>query len=84
MFDHLGENKLAALQEMYRILKPGGRFMMIILVRGYTAFSIANVLSLAIAPRKAWRQLFVQSGLNLVDEGTINFGAYFLLEKPLI
>ena len=84
MFDHLGENKLAALQEMNRVLKPGGRFLMIILVRGYSAFSIANVLSLAIAPRKAWRQLFVQSGLKLVDEGTINFGAYFLLEKPLI
>jgi hypothetical protein len=83
MFDHLGENKLLALQEMQRILKPGGRFLLIIMVRGYTAFAIANILSLAIAPGKAWKQLFNQSGLTLVDEGTINFGAYFLLEKPL-
>jgi SAM-dependent methyltransferase len=83
MFDHLGENKLSALKEMQRILKSGGRFLLIVLVRGYTAFAIANMLSLVIAPRKVWRQLFKQSGLTLVDEGTINFGAYFLVEKAI-
>jgi len=82
MFDHLGENKLPALKEMQRILKPGSRFLLIVLVKGYSAFAIGNILSLSFASRKDWKNLFIQSGLTLVDEGNINFGAYFLVEKP--
>ncbi len=84
MFDHLGENKLPALLEMYRILKPGGRFLLIVIVRGYSSFAISNVLSLAFATRGNWKKLFEKSGFNLIDEGDHNFGAYFLIEKPLI
>jgi len=81
VFDHLGNNKLKALQEIWRVLKPGGRFLLVIMVRGYSTFAFANILGLIIAPRKLWRNLFNQSGLKLVDEGNINFGAYFLVEK---
>lgn len=84
MFDHLGKNKLPALKEMYRVLKPGGRFLLIVAVRGYSSFAIANVLSLAFDPRKTWRNLFSESGFRLIDEGNINFGAYFLVEKPIV
>ena len=81
MFDHLGENKLPALKEMQRILKPGGRFLLIVLVKGYSAFAIGNVLSLSFASRNDWKKMFRQSGLTLIEEGNINFGAYFLIEK---
>jgi SAM-dependent methyltransferase len=83
MFDHLGKNKLRALKEMYRVLKPGGRFMLIIAVRGYASFAIANVLTLAFDTRSKWSSLFRESGFHLIDEGNINFGAYFLIGKPL-
>lgn len=83
MYDHLGENKLSGLKEMFRVLKPGGRFLLIIIVRGYSSFAIANILSLAFATRKDWKKLFFESGFTLVDEGDINFGAYFLIEKPV-
>lgn len=83
MFDHLGKNKLAALKETLRVLKPGGRFLLIIAVRGYTSFAIANVLSLVFATRSDWKKLFSESGFKFVDEGNLNFGAYFLIEKPL-
>jgi SAM-dependent methyltransferase len=83
MFDHLGENKLLALQEMWRVLKPGGRFMLIIMVRSYSGFAIANILSLAFGSRNDWKKLFNQSNFMLVDEGYINFGAYFVIEKPI-
>lgn len=83
MFDHLGKNKMPALREMWRVLKPGGRFLLIIVVRGYSSFAIANVLSLAFTTRNDWKRLFLESGFNLLDEGNINFGAYFLIEKPL-
>jgi SAM-dependent methyltransferase len=83
MFDHLGKNKLTALKETLRVLKPGGRFLLIIAVRGYSSFAIANVLSLAFATRGDWKRLFSESGFTLIDEGNLNFGAYFLIEKPL-
>ncbi|NVO10735.1 MAG: class I SAM-dependent methyltransferase [Bacteroidales bacterium] len=83
MFDHLGENKLLALKEMWRVLKPGGRFLLIIMVRGYSSFAIANVLSFVFATRNDWKKLFQQSDFVLIDEGNINLGAYFLIEKPL-
>jgi ubiquinone/menaquinone biosynthesis C-methylase UbiE len=83
MFDHLGKNKLPALKEMYRVLKPGGRFLLIIVVKGYSSFAIANILSLAFDSRSKWNSLFRESGFHLVDEGNINFGAYFLVEKAL-
>ncbi len=82
MFDHLGNNKQKALAETYRVMKPGSRFLMIILVRGYTSFAIGNVLSLLISPATKWRELFKETKFNLIDEGTINRGTYFLLEKP--
>ena len=82
MFDHLGKNKLLALKEMERILKPGGRFLLIIVVRGYSSFALANILSFVFPTRQYWKQLFSQSGFTLVEEGSINFGAYFLVEKP--
>ncbi|NVO20710.1 MAG: class I SAM-dependent methyltransferase [Bacteroidetes bacterium] len=83
MFDHLGKGKLAALKEMKRVLKPGGRFLLVILVKSYTSFAIGNVLSLAFDSRKDWKNLFQLSGYKLIDEGNINFGAFFLVEKPI-
>jgi len=84
MLDHLRTGKKQALQESFRILKPGGRFLLIILVRGYTAFGVANFLSLFITPRKTWKNWIEQTGFNMVSDGKINEGAYFCFEKPLI
>ena len=81
MFDHLGENKLPALKEMHRVLKPGGRFLLILVVQGYSSFALANVMNLFFETRNDWKRSFEQSGFMLVDEGDINFGAYFLIEK---
>ena len=83
MFDHLGDNRLPALQETWRVLKPGGRFLLIVMVRGYSTFAMANILSLSFSTRAGWRKLFTRSNFRLVDEGNLNFGAYFLIEKPL-
>jgi hypothetical protein len=40
-----------------------------------------SVFSLLITSIKEWRSLFHQAGFNLLEEGDINFGRYFLLEK---
>lgn len=83
MIDHLRTGKRQALQESFRILKPGGRFLLIILVRGYTAFGVANFLSIFITSRKTWKKWIEQTGFRMVCDGKINEGAYFCFEKPL-
>lgn len=81
MFDHLRTGKQQALRESYRILKPGGRFLLIILVRGYTAFGVASVLSLMISSRSKWKNWIEEAGFKMISEGNINEGVYFLFEK---
>jgi SAM-dependent methyltransferase len=83
MVDHLGKYKLDALKEINRVLKPGGRFLLIVFVPGYSTFSVFNVLCFTLTSRKGWRKLFKQSNFALKDEGIINSAVYFLIEKPL-
>jgi len=80
--DHLGEYKLAALEEINRVLKDRGKFLLIVLVPNIWTFAIVNILCYHVfTSKKNWRELFKQSGFHLIDEGNINTGAYFLMEK---
>ena len=80
-FDHLGAGKQAALKEMARVLKPGGRFLMAVWTPGWAMFAVANVLSLFLTTRAQWRSLAEQAGLAVVDEGVFNYAWFVLLEK---
>lgn len=82
MMDHLGKYKLSVLKETYRTLKPGGRLLLIVFVPGYATFSVFNVMCFSLTSRKGWKELFDQCNFKLVDEGAINTGVYFLVEKP--
>jgi ubiquinone/menaquinone biosynthesis C-methylase UbiE len=84
MMDHLGKNKLDALREVNRVLKPGSRFLLIVFVPSYATFSVFNVLCFTLTSRKGWRYLFKQSNFSLKEEGVINSAIYFLIEKPSI
>jgi len=81
MIDHLGNQKINCLKEINRILKPGGRLLMIVIVPNLTSFAIANVFSFFLTSRKNWNEYFSISGFKLVEEGDINGAAYFLIEK---
>jgi SAM-dependent methyltransferase len=83
MMDHLGEEKMPALQELNRVLKSGGKFLLVVIVRNYATFAIASFISLvAMGTKESWRELFKQTNFKLLEEGDINGGAYFLVEKP--
>lgn len=83
MIDHLQNGKKQALKESYRIMKPGGRFLLVIIVRNFSAFSIANIFSLLLTPRKRWIKWIEQTGFKMISDGSVNEGAYFFFEKPL-
>lgn len=83
MMDHLPSGKKQALKESYRIMKPGGRFLLIIVVRGYSAFGVASFLSLFLTSNDKWIKWIEQTGFTMVCDGKINEGAYFCFEKPL-
>ncbi|HSV95940.1 MAG TPA: class I SAM-dependent methyltransferase [Spirochaetota bacterium] len=78
--DHM-KKKGSALSEIHRVLKPGGRFLLVVFVPNWATFLIANALCLFLTSRKKWRTIFKEAGFILVDEGTINGGGFFLAEK---
>lgn len=81
MIDHLGNLKLDCLKEINRVLKPGGRLLMVVIVPNLTSFAIANVFSFLLTSKSQWRKYFEKSNFNIVEEGDINGAAYFLIEK---
>jgi len=64
-----------------RVLKLRGRFLLIVFIPNIYTFLAANFMCLHFTSRKKWRTLFPKAGFELTDEGIINGGAYFLLEK---
>jgi len=81
-FDHLTD-KTAALNEINRVLKPEGRFLLVVFVPNIYTFLIANMLCFHLNSREEWRQLFSGTGFEVMDEGAINVGAYFLARKRI-
>ena len=81
MIDHLGDQKFNALKEINRILKSNGRMLMIVFTPNLTSFAILNVLSFMLTSKKQWKTLFDKAKFRLIEEGEVNGGTYFLIEK---
>lgn len=81
LLNNLGPAKLSGLKELFRVLKTGGKLLVIVPVPGLHTFAVMSVFSLLMTSNKEWRSLFGQAGFKLLEEGDINFGRYFLLGK---
>jgi SAM-dependent methyltransferase len=81
LVNNLGEAKLKGLKELFRVLKPGGKILIIVPTFSLQTFVVLSVFSLILTSSKEWRFLFEQAGFSLLDEGNINFGKFFLLQK---
>ena len=79
--DH-GQLKQQGLTEILRVLKPGGRFLLVVWVPSWAMFAIGNALALSLAPKRAWRRMAANAGFVLSDEGTFNGSWFALLQKP--
>jgi SAM-dependent methyltransferase len=80
--DHLGAQTEQGLREILRVLKPGGRFLLIVWVPGWAMFAVANVLELSLAPKETWRRMATSVGFELRDEGMFNGAWFALLKRP--
>jgi SAM-dependent methyltransferase len=82
VFDHLGREASRALGEVHRVLRPGGRFLMVVWVPSWHMFAIANVLSFMLTSTHRWTALSEAAGLSIIDRGFFNGYWFVLLEKP--
>jgi len=80
--DHLGKQKENGLREALRVLKPGGRFLLIVWVPSWTMFAVANLLAFSLSSKRAWRRMATRAGFALSDEGSFNGVWFALLQKP--
>jgi SAM-dependent methyltransferase len=82
VYDHLGRSKERGMQEAYRVLKPGGRFLLAVWVPGWEMFAVANVLSFFLTSKEGWRRIAREVGFQIVDQGSCNYAWFALLQKP--
>ena len=80
--DHLGQSTEQGLREILRVLKPGGRFLLVVWVPGWTMFSVASFLAFSLSSKRRWRKLTTGAGFAISDEGMFNGNWFALLEKP--
>jgi SAM-dependent methyltransferase len=81
VFDHLGDGKQKALEEVMRVLKPGGRFLMAVWTPSWPMFAVANIFSFFLTRRAQWRAMAEGAGFRVVQEGVFNFAWFALFEK---
>lgn len=80
--DHLGRAKETGLREIWRVLKPGSRFLLVVWVPGWTMFAVANLLAFSLTTSSAWQAMARRVGFEIIDDGDFNGHCFLLLGKP--
>ena len=82
VLDHMGNEQLNGLKEINRVLKKNGKLLMMIMLPNYFTIMIFSIISvLQLTSREKWNQLIKDANFKCIDDGNINGGHYFVLEK---
>jgi len=82
--DHLGSQKETGLAQIFKVLKPGGRFLLVVWVPGWTMFAVVNVLSFFLTGKAGWRIMARRAGFEVVEDGAFNGVWFMLLQRPAV
>lgn len=76
-------DRMLLLEEVYRILRPGGRLLLIEPVRTQRSWLVWGPAALRLQPLPYWQRLFRKGGFNLKKEESLNGLAHcFALQRP--
>jgi ubiquinone/menaquinone biosynthesis C-methylase UbiE len=81
LLNNLGKAKLTGLKELFRVLKPMGKILIVVPTTSLHTFAVMSMFCFTLTSSEEWRSLFQQAEFQLLDEGFINFGMFFLLQK---
>lgn len=82
VLDHRGGDHRRALAEVFRILRPGGRMLLVVRTPSLATFAALHVFAFMLAGPKHWRRATRSAGLGAVLEGRINNAWFIVLERP--
>ena len=83
--DHLGRTGSGkALKEVFRVLKPGGEFLMMVISKdAYLKFAVGPFMMHGGTPSAAaWTKAMETIGFRMVEQGTKPATLYFVAQKP--
>lgn len=84
--DHLGrQGGATALREAFRVLKPGGDLLLILVANdGWARFAYGPLLSHGTRGAGWWRQQAAEAGFQVVEEGAAPITMFFVLRRPVV